>query len=354
MSSAVLDRPRRSRRTSRRPSGARTAAAEWSVWTTTARLVVTDPAALPAAQALVEGRLAAVDAAASRFRPDSEIVRAASAAGAPVRVSAVLADLVEVALDAAERTGGAVDPTLGQHLVALGYDDDLDAVRARPAAGAGSPAPGGPAPFRAVRATASADPSALPRPAAAWRDVVVLPGATPSQRALLWLPAGVLLDLGATAKARTADLCARAVVERFGGGALVSLGGDVATAGQEPDGGWQVDVQDGDGEPLSRLALGGARGVATSSTLHRRWATPHGPAHHVLDPATGLPAEPVWRTATVVAASCAEANALSTAAVVLGTLAPAWLEQQHATARLVGADGVVHLVGAWPREGVRR
>lgn len=351
MTTAVLDRPRRSRKTARRSRGTRTAAAEWSVWTTTARLVVTDPATLPAARSLVEGRLAAVDAAASRFRPDSEVVRAASAGGAPVRVSAVLADLVEVALDAAERTGGAVDPTLGQHLQALGYDDDLGAVRARPASASAPLGVGGTAPFRAVRATASADPSALPRPQAAWRDVVVLPGAG---GALLWLPAGVLLDLGATAKARTADLCAREVVERFGGGALVSLGGDVATAGREPDGGWQVDVQDGDGEPLTRLALGGARGVATSSTLHRRWATAHGPAHHVLDPTTGLSAEPVWRTASVVAPTCAEANALSTAALVLGALAPAWLEQQRTTARLVGAAGEVRLVGAWPHEGGRR
>ncbi|MBF5081220.1 FAD:protein FMN transferase [Quadrisphaera sp. INWT6] len=350
MSTTVLHRRHRPRATTRRATRPDTAAAEWSVWTTTARLVVTDPAVLPAARALVEERLAAVDAAASRFRPGSEVVRAAAAslAGAPVRVSALLADLVEVALDAAERTSGAVDPTLGHHLEALGYDDDLDVVRARTAAPAAGPA----APFRLVRATAGTDPAALPRPSAAWRGVVVLPGADPDGSALLWLPAGVLLDLGATAKARAADLCAHAVVERFGGGALVSIGGDVATAGREPSGGWQVRVQDGDGEPASLLAVGGVRGVATSSTLHRRWATPAGPAHHVLDPATGLPAEPVWRTASVVAPSCAEANALSTAALVLGAAAPAWLAEQHATARLVGDDGDVVLVGPWPAEPV--
>ncbi|MEH3077584.1 MAG: FAD:protein FMN transferase [Quadrisphaera sp.] len=354
MSTAVLTRGASTRKTARtRRTATLPTAVEWSVWTTTARLVVTDPAVLPAARALVEERLAAVDAAASRFRPDSEVVLAARAseAGVPVRVSALLADLVAVALDAAERTGGAVDPTLGGLLQQLGYDDDLDAVRARPtSAPTTRPVGEAPVPFRPVRATASADPAALPRPSAAWRHVVVLPDSTPGGGALLWLPAGVLLDLGATAKARTADLCAAAVVERFGGGALVSLGGDVATAGREPDGGWQVDVQDGDGEPRSRLALGGVRGVATSSTLHRRWTTAHGPAHHVLDPATGLPADPVWRTASVVAPSCAEANALSTAALVLGALAPAWLQRQGATARLVGDDGDVVLVGPWPSE----
>lgn len=356
MSTAALPRRPRAARAARgsRRSGLTSGSgvAQWSVWTTTARLVVTDPAVLPAARALVEEQLAAVDAAASRFRPDSEVVRAARASlsGAPVRISALLADLVEVALDAAERTGGAVDPTLGQHLEALGYDDDLDVVSSRPSSGA----PSGPSSsvVRLVRATASADPAGVPRASAAWRGVVVLPDATPDGTALLWLPAGVLLDLGATAKARAADLAARAVVERCGGGALVSLGGDVATAGREPRGGWQVDVQDGATEPLSRLAVGGVRGVATSSTLRRRWAGPHGPAHHVLDPVTGLPAEPVWRTASVVAGSCAEANALTTAAIVLGAAAPAWLARQGATAGLVAADGDVVLVGPWPADPI--
>jgi len=79
-----------------------TAAVEWSVWTTTARLVVTDPAVLFDARALVEDHLAQVDRAASRFRPDSEVSRLARtrAAGAEP-VSPLLARLVAAALWAA-------------------------------------------------------------------------------------------------------------------------------------------------------------------------------------------------------------------------------------------------------------
>ena len=87
----------------------------------------------------------------------------------------------------------------------------------------------------------------------------------------LRVPPGTLLDLGATAKAVAADRCAEEVAHRFGCGALVSLGGDLRAAGAEPADGWNILVQDGDGEPASRIRLSGASAVATSSTLRRRW-----------------------------------------------------------------------------------
>jgi FAD:protein FMN transferase len=99
--------------------------AQWPVWSTTARLVVTDPAKLPAAQAIVEAFLAAVDRACSRFRDDSELRLVSRAAGQPVRVSPLFAELVAVALEAANRTGGDVDPTVGSAMIGLGYDRDF-------------------------------------------------------------------------------------------------------------------------------------------------------------------------------------------------------------------------------------
>lgn len=256
------------------------------------------------AELLVRGYLDEVDAACSRFRP-SEL----GAVRGPTRVSPVLAALIEAALESAAETDGDVDPTLGGDLVALGYDRDFSAdlpVRVRLE--------------RRVRHS--------------WREISLVDG-------VLTVPAGCSLDLGASAKAFAADACARLVHESLGCDVLVSLGGDLAVAGSV---GWPVLVRDGDGEPGSQVMLSGG-GLATSSTLSRVW----GPGvHHILDPVRGEPAEPVWRTVSVAASSCRRANALSTASVVRGSLAPEWLRSLRVPARLVARDGSVVTLGGWP------
>jgi thiamine biosynthesis lipoprotein len=70
--------------------------------------------------------------------------------------------------------------------------------------------------------------------------------------------------------------------------------------------------------------------------------------HHILDPRTGLPAAGPWRTVSVAAATCAEANAAATAAIVAGDRAQAWLTAQGLPARLVAIDGTVRFTGGWP------
>jgi thiamine biosynthesis lipoprotein len=166
---------------------------------------------------------------------------------------------------------------------------------------------------------------------------------------ILTVPAGVLLDLGATAKAIAADRCARRVVETTGSGVLVNLGGDIATAGPVPAGGWQVLVCDGDDEPQCQVSIGSEVGLATSSTIHRRWQRAGGQLnHHILDPRSGRSADPVWRTVTAAAGSCVDANTLTTAAVVRGYRALDWLRGLGVTARLVDRDRTVHTVGPWP------
>ena len=292
--------------------------AEWPVWTTTARLVVTEESALVEATAVVFEQLASVDAAANRFLAGSEVSRLARGTGTPAAVSPLLAELIGVALAAAAATGGAVDPTLGGPLLDLGCPDWAVAEPAGP----DRPQP-------SVRRRAS------------WRDVR-LDGRT------VTLPAGTLLDLGATAKAHAADLCAVAIADRFGCGALVSLGGDLRTAGPAPDGGWQVLVQDGPDEPASQVRLAGAAAVATSSTLHRTWRQGGRVRHHVLDPATCRPAAPVWRTASVAADTCVRANTWSTAALVRGHATERDLRRAGVAARLVATDGAVVRLGGWP------
>jgi thiamine biosynthesis lipoprotein len=91
-------------------------------------------------------------------------------------------------------------------------------------------------------------------------------------------------------------------------------------------------------------------GLATSSTTARRWQRGGDVLHHILDPRTGLPAEPVWRTVSVAAGTCADANAASTAAVIRGRRALGWLAQLGLPARLVDTTGVVFTLAGWPDE----
>jgi thiamine biosynthesis lipoprotein len=300
---------------------------QWAVWGTTARVVVTDPGVADEAEALVRDRLEAVEDACSRFREDSELAvaqrRLARRPGQPVVVSPMLAQLIRAGLRAAERTDGDVDPTLADDLAALGYDRDYAEIELR-------------------TTTAKVRTTLTHRIRHRWTDIR-LDG--PPASARLSMPPRVHLDLGASAKACAADLCAQFIHERLGTTVLVALGGDIATAGRGRD--WQILVQDGRLEPPSRVRMTDGA-MATSSTLSRRWRDGTRAVHHILDPSTGLPAAPVWRTVSVAAPSCAEANALSTAAIVRGAAAVSRLRATGHAARLVGTDGTVIKLGGWP------
>jgi FAD:protein FMN transferase len=323
-----------------------TGTAEWSLWSVTARIVVTRPAALAGASERAQAFLAEVERACSRFRPDSELMLAQLAAANGVAVSPLLADLVEAGLDAARLTEGAVDPTVGGLLDALGYDRDISALE---------PADDKPADDKPADDKPADDKDAEPTPK------VVVAHARPDWRAVrldrtaigdrLRMPAGTRLDLGAAAKAYAADRCAAIINEELDTGVLVCLGGDIATAGPAPDRGWRVLVQDLPADPAQTVGLPAGAALATSSTGSRRWRH-HGIAlHHIVDPRTGTPAPTRWRSASVAAATCLQANAASTAALVHGDGAPAWLRRTGLPARLVGADGHVHTYGGWPSDG---
>lgn len=321
---------------------------EWSLWSTTARLVVTDPRALDDAHALALDLLAEVDLAASRFRDDSELCAVDAAAGEEIAISPLLAHLVRVGLAAAEQTDGDVDPCLGRQMRAVGYDRDLALLTAVPAASLPDPTA---SPRRDTTLLTSAGHRLVVSRPVGWRDVVLTRGAGVDR---LRVPAGLALDLGATAKAAAADLVAAAMHDELGVGVLVSLGGDLATAGPGPTHtvgtDWQVLVGDGPGEPEGLIALPAGSAVATSSTLRRRWAHGGQVMHHVLDPRTGRPAAEVWRTVTVAAQTCAHANTLTTAALVRGEAAVPWLRGLGVPARLVAQDGAIVRLGGWPED----
>ena len=296
------------------PVGADTA--QWDVWGTVSRVVVTDASVLGDAEAIVRAELDAVDLACSRFRPDSELNAVCRSGGQAVTVSPLLADLVAAALDAARRTGGDVDPTVGGALCNLGYDRDFATLTGRQVA-------------PAVRVFPSPD----------WRAVRL-------ENGTLSVPTGMLLDLGATAKAAAADRAAALVALRLGTGVMVALGGDIATAGPAPDGGWRVLVQDRPGDPSCVVRLPAGAALATSSTAGRVWGRPGELLHHIVDPRTGQSAAPVWRTVSVAAFTCLRANTLTTAAVVRGHEAPAFLG--NVPSRLVTPDLDVLRLGGWP------
>jgi thiamine biosynthesis lipoprotein len=280
----------------------------------------------------VSAELAAIDAACSRFRPDSELSLVNAAVGRVTKVSTLFAEALQTALTAAALTDGDVDPTCGGSLVRLGYDRDFAEVRA--------------------------DTSALTRtaaPAPGWRLVELDP-----ERQTVRVPAGVLLDLGATAKALAADRAAALAAAAVGCGVLVNLGGDIALAGQAPIGGWRVRVSDelpadqADGARARRarwqVVSIDSGGLATSCTASRSWRRGEERLHHILMPGTGRPADGCWRTVSVAAATCVSANIASTAAIIRGEPAARWLDSLGLPARLVRGDGRVVRTGGWPAD----
>jgi FAD:protein FMN transferase len=291
------------------------------------RVIVTRPADLARAKAAVDKVVQAIDLAASRFREDSELSRLNARPNQEVVVSPLLTQAIAAALRGARLSGGAVDPTIGSAVRLAGYDADFASV---PVDGA------------ELKLTATTIPG--------WQ-VVQFGEASRTVR----IPRGVELDLGATAKALASDLAAVAAIKACsGGGVLVSLGGDIAVAGDAPAEGWLIQASEDSGAAIAEseetisIRTGG---IATSSTTVRRWMRGGAVLHHIIDPATGQPANSCWRTASVIATTCVDANIASTAAIVLGRKAVSWLEANRLPGRLVDLEGSVHRVAGWPSPG---
>jgi len=288
-------------------------------------LLVTTQQAVGRAGAILAAELRAIDLACSRFRADSELAVLNQAGGRRQPVSPLLAEALAVALRAAAATDGDVDPTCGQSLLRLGYDRDFTELASR------RRVPGAPS---------------RPVPAGGWQMIDL-----DAEDLTVRVPAGVQLDLGATAKALAADRAADAIAAATGAGTLVNLGGDIAVAGPPPASGWRIQiVTDGaDIGPGPVVAIR-AGGLATSTTGSRTWRRGRKTLHHIVDPRTGRSANSCWAAATVAAATCVDANTASTAAIIRSAAAPDWLASLGLPARLVRADGIISTVGEWPHE----
>jgi thiamine biosynthesis lipoprotein len=301
---------------------------EFSALGTTAFVATTDPDVIESASMILHEELMAIDRACSRFRPDSEISGVLRRAGATVEVSPLLSEAVETALRVAQDTEGAVDPTVGAAVIALGYDRDFSEVRRR---------------------TRNAPVGPGPRAAPGWECVELDP-----VRNRLRVPSGVVLDLGATAKALAADRAVSRIAAATGSGALVNLGGDVSLAGGAPPGGWAVGIAlESSAAPRDSRVVVAIRegGLASSGTAVRTWLQGDRRVHHIIDPETGDAAASWWRLVSVTAPSCVEANAVSTSAIVWGASAVERLSARGLPCRLVGEDGSVVVLGGWPADG---
>lgn len=249
----------------------------------------------------------------SRFREDSEVSALNRHAGHPVLVSTATYDLVTKALAAWRATGGRFDPTVGDALVAHGYDRDFAAIRTT------------------IAATGSNNPA--PTPAGVQLDPTI-GGIT--------LPGGVVFDPGGIGKGLAADLTAIRLLDAGARGALVNVGGDLRALGQPPtEDGWVITIPGPAGPQTELLRLTIPEGaVATSSYLRRRWQTTTGEAHHLIDPTTGQPADTDVHSVTVVTGEAWWAEVLTKSLYLLGPAGLASLDNAHAV--IVMSDGTRH------------
>jgi len=258
----------------------------------------------------------------SRFRPGSELSRLNDGAGAAVGVGPILLAAVEASLAAARATGGLFDPTLRHALVRMGYDRTFEEIEDGAPAAAVGPKGGG-----------------------AWRRILV-----DGSAGTVTLPAGSGLDLGGIAKGMAVDASLDLLASLGADAALVSAGGDLAVRGLPPGRrAWPVLVgndPDGPVVPLVRGAL------ATSGTARRRWRQGPFERHHLVDPATGEPADGGLRQVTAAGETCRAAEVGATAAFVAGRrFGPIVLARLGLAGMLVTEAGRIH-VGRWPWPGL--
>jgi FAD:protein FMN transferase len=285
--------------------------------------------AIDEAAAMLRLEIASFDLACNRFRPESEISALNRVGHTTEPASRVFMQALMSALRAARITDGAVDPTVGRSLLALGYDRDYREMRER---------------------RVDLPLAELPTSAPGWHRVRV-----DERERQVELPSGIVLDLGATAKALCVDRAAQAIARELDVGVVVNIGGDLAVAGPAPVGGWLVSVREDPSDErrddqCSVSVFDG--GMATSGTSVRKWTRAGRDMHHIVDPRTGWPASAVWTLVTVSAASCLDANTASTAAIVWGHEAPFRLAQFGLPARFVSVAGQVIEVGGWPEAAV--
>lgn len=312
--------------TAEAPRRERIAGTTFPAFGTTVGVWVTPAQHIATAERVLRAWVSAVDAACSRFRADSDLSRVNTAAGRTVRVSPVLMEALGAAIAMAELTEGFCDPTLGDAVIAAGYDRPLELMPAHVVS----------RPYQAVSRHGTHG----------WRRIAV-----DTARSEITTPPGVILDLGASCKGWAVDQALRYILDTLhdpDAGVCVSAGGDLGVTGAGMPGGWPVRLSDClDSTPSGadswvRLRAGG---LASSGALRRRWYTNGAAMHHLIDPRNGRPARSCWRMVTVQTHSALAADSTATAAYLMGESAIGWLQARSCQARLIRDGGDIVATG---------
>ncbi len=283
------------------------------VMASTTQVTLVDPE--PGAAEYAESRLRQLEQRWSRFIDTSDITLINQNPHTWVPVSLDTIRLIEAMQLASDATGGSFDPTFLHQLLSTGYTSSIDDP---------------------TRITIAVD---VPSKDFTVHDVVVDLAAS-----CVFVPTGLSLDPGGIGKGLSADLVVTELLEAGTGGALVSIGGDIAAAGTAPTAqGWIVNVEDPLDPPsvLTTLALSDG-GITTSSTHSRRWLQQGLERHHVIDPATGTTSQTDLAAVTVVANAGWLAEAHATAALLRGSSeAIRYLQSRGLSGLAVTHDGEV-------------
>ena len=220
---------------------------------------------------------------------ESEIYRANHSAGQTITVSQETAELLSFALEMAEKTNGALDSTIYPLLTAWGFTTDTKRV--------------------------PSDEEIASLLQYVGYDRIQLEDKS------LVVPDGMELDLGAVGKGYAADLVTE-VLKKYGvESAIISLGGNIQAIGSRPDGNdWRIGIrapwEDGN---LGVLEINDAA-VVTSGGYENYFEDENGTVYwHIIDPATGYPADSGVQAVTIIGAEGRMCDALSTALFVMGS-----------------------------------
>ena len=265
----------------------------------------------------IERQFASFEKRLSRFDPASELSKINNCRQENIQVSPTMLNALEVALWAAEATGGLYDPTILNNLEKAGYDCSFEKLA-------------GAAPF-----------SATPVPAAL-NPVVLRPYSFQSvqlnrAKKTVYRPVGLGLDLGGMGKGWTVDR----VTDRLQGLGpfLINAGGDIFAYHAPPgQAGWEVDLIHPQKPELfmAKVHLH-HQALATSTIAKRRWRQNGQMMHHLIDPRTGRPAQTDALSVTVVANRTVTAEIYAKAALILGAeQGLAYLES------LPGVEGLIY------------
>jgi FAD:protein FMN transferase len=252
-----------------------------------------------------------IEACCTRFDPHSELMQLTSHIGVPVPVSPVLFQCVQFAVKLAEETEGAFDPTIGHRMESRGYNRDNRTGRIIDT----GIAPGDPVTFRDLRLDPRSSSIELHRP--------------------------LILDLGAVAKGLAIDMAAQEL--RPFVDFSIDAGGDLYLGGRNPEGtAWRAGIRDPrNPDSIIQTLYASNQAVCTSGDYER--------GCHILDPRTGQPAASA-ASVTVVAPNALLADALSTAAFVLGPREGlALLQRMGVEGMLITPDSEIYQTRGLPR-----